>query len=120
LLPRIGFLSYDDPRMLRTVDTICEELDEDGLLRRYLAPDGLREDEGVFLACTFWLVTCLALQGRPGRARLHYRRAMGCANDVGLFAEEFDVAGERLLGNFPLGLTHVSQIAAHMALAGIE
>ncbi|MGN6702438.1 MAG: glycoside hydrolase family 15 protein, partial [Burkholderiaceae bacterium] len=117
LLPRTGFLDYDDPRMVRTVDAIRKELDRDGLLARYNAPDGLKGKEGVFLPCTFWLVSCLAMQGRHDPAWKHYRRALQCANDIGLFSEEYDTAHNRMLGNFPQALTHVSQITARLALA---
>lgn len=116
LLPRIGFVAYDDPRMLRTVDAICTDLDHGGLLARYNSPDGLPGDEGVFLPCTFWLVGCLAAQGRLDAAWDYYRRARGCANDVGLLPEEFSTGKGEMLGNFPQGLTHVSQIMARLAL----
>lgn len=117
LLPRIDFLAYDDPRMLRTADAIYSELDWKGLLRRYNSPDNLPGPEGIFLPCTFWLVACLAYQGRREQAREYYERALTCANDVGLFSEEFDVEQGQMLGNFPQGLTHVSQIMAALALA---
>jgi GH15 family glucan-1,4-alpha-glucosidase len=120
LLPEIGFLAYEDPRMLRTVDAICETLDKDGLLARYNSPDGLPGREGAFLPCTFWLVKCLARQGRRAQAWEYYRRACACANDVGLFSEEYDVANRLMLGNFPQGLSHVSQVTARLALAGSE
>lgn len=116
LLPRVGLLAYDDPRMLRTADAICEALDYRGLLRRYVSADGLAGREGVFLPCTFWLVNCLAHQGRHEQAWAYYRRAVACANDLGLFSEEFDVDNQQMLGNYPLGLTHVSQIMARLAL----
>jgi len=116
LLPRIGLVDADDPRMLRTADAICRELDHGGLLRRYDSPDGLRGGEGVFLPCTFWLVSCLAAQGRVEPAWKYYRRATGCANELGLFSEEYDPKADEMLGNFPQGLTHVSQIMARLAL----
>lgn len=116
LLPRMGFIAYDDPRMLRTTDAICEELAHDGLIARYHTPDGLPPGEGTFLPCTFWLASCLAYQGRTAAAWRYYRRALACANDVHLFAEEFDPVEAEMLGNFPQGLTHVSQITARIAL----
>jgi GH15 family glucan-1,4-alpha-glucosidase len=116
LLPRMGFIAYDDPRMLRTADAIRQELQRDGLLLRYNAPDGLPGDEGVFLPCTFWLAACLARQGRMDDAWQAYRRASDCANDLGLLSEEYDPTGKRMLGNFPQALTHVSQIMARLAL----
>jgi GH15 family glucan-1,4-alpha-glucosidase len=120
MLPRVGFVAYDDPRMLRTTDAICRELDRDGLLLRYTSPDGLRGPEGMFLPCTFWLATCLAYQGRIAEAQRYYDRAASCANDLGLFSEEFDTGQNQMLGNFPQGLTHVSQIMARLAIAGVE
>lgn len=118
LLPRVGFLPYDDPRMMGTVDAICAELDRDGLLLRYNSEDGLEGEEGMFLPCTFWLVACLAQQGKRERAQRYYERALSCANDLGLFSEEYDVGRGEMLGNFPQGLTHVSQIMARLALEG--
>ncbi len=118
LLPRVGFVAYDDPRMLRTTDAIVEVLDQNGLLLRYNAPDGLPGMEGVFLPCTFWLVACLAYQGRHELAWAYYNRAIACANDLGLFSEEYDTTRGEMLGNFPQGLTHVSQITARLALEG--
>ncbi|MGV3742488.1 MAG: glycoside hydrolase family 15 protein [Burkholderiaceae bacterium] len=120
LLPRVEFIAYDDPRMVRTVDAICEELNEGGLLLRYRTPDSLPGKEGVFLPCTFWLVRCLAKQGREELAREYYERALACANDLGLFSEEYDPQNGEMLGNFPQGLTHVSQITAKLALEKID
>ncbi len=119
LLPVFGFVGYDDPRMVRTTDAIREELEEDGLLRRYGAgSDQLDGLEGSFIACTFWLAEVLARQGRLDEAREVYARALATANDLGLFSEEVDLASGAMLGNFPQGLTHLSQIAAAVALAG--
>lgn len=117
LLPRVGFVAYDDPRMMRTAEAICTTLDRRGLLLRYDALDGVPGPEGAFLPCTFWMVACLAAQGRVDQAWTYYRRALACANDVGLFSEEFDADNGGMLGNFPQGLTHVSQIMARLALS---
>lgn len=117
LLPRTGFVAYDDPRMVRTTDAVRRELDEGGLLQRYRTPDGLPGREGAFVPCTFWLVRCLAYQGRLQLAQEYYDRALNCANALGLFSEEYDTVGNRMLGNFPQALTHVSQITAKLALA---
>jgi GH15 family glucan-1,4-alpha-glucosidase len=116
-LPAAGFLSWEDERMVRTADAIREKLDLGGLLRRYDADDEMPE-EGAFLACSFWLVHCLARQGRIDQARETYDRACSTANDVGLFSEEYDPEAERMLGNFPQALTHLSQIEAAIALGG--
>jgi GH15 family glucan-1,4-alpha-glucosidase len=116
LLPSVGFVAWDDPRMRRTVDAVRRELEVDGLLLRYRGPDGLQGTEGVFVACTFWLAECLARQGRAAQARAAFARASATANDLGLFAEEVDPATGTLLGNFPQALTHLSHIAAAVAL----
>lgn len=116
LLPRVDFVAYDDPRMMRTVDAICETLDKDGLLLRYRGPDGLPGPEGMFLPCTFWLVACLARQGRKELAQVYYDRCIACSNELALFSEEYDMQTRQMLGNYPQGLTHVSQIMAWLAL----
>jgi GH15 family glucan-1,4-alpha-glucosidase len=117
LLPTTGFLEWDDERMVRTADAVREGLDDDGLLRRYKAPDGLGGREGAFLACSFWLAECLANQHRLDEAREVFDRAVSCSNGVGLFSEEWDTRSGEMLGNFPQGLTHLSHIAATVALA---
>jgi GH15 family glucan-1,4-alpha-glucosidase len=121
LLPIYGFVAFDDPRMVRTVQAIREDLEVSGFLRRY-APlsDGLRGREGAFLACSFWLAECLAREGRPGEARKVLRRALSAANDLGLFSEEFDPRRGEMLGNFPQGLSHLSLISAALAIASAE
>jgi len=116
LLPEVGFVAYDDPRMIATTDAIVEGLDAGGLIRRYTADDGLRAGEGAFLPCAFWLAECLARQGRRDKARAIFDRVVACASDLGLFAEEFDSASGELLGNYPQGLTHLAHIAAAQAL----
>jgi GH15 family glucan-1,4-alpha-glucosidase len=116
LLPSVDYVAYDHPRMLATADAITEDLDQSGLLRRYRSHDGLSEDEGIFVACTFWLAECLAHQGRLVQAQTVFERAMGTANDLGLFSEEYDPENQLALGNFPQGLSHLSHIAAVVAL----
>jgi GH15 family glucan-1,4-alpha-glucosidase len=118
LIPTTGFVSWDDDRMVRTVDRIRLELEQDGLLRRYRQNDGLPGEESPFLACSFWLVECLARQGRADEARNVFDRAASTANDLGLFSEEYDTDTGEMLGNFPQGLTHLSHIAAALALGG--
>ncbi len=118
LLPTVEFVAWDDERMLRTVDAIREELDAgDGLLYRYRRDDGLQGQEGAFLCCSFWLVECLARDGRARRGALGVRSHAGPqANDLGLFSEEIDPRSGELLGNFPQGLTHLAHIDAAVAL----
>lgn len=114
-LPAVGFCEWDDERMVRTADAIREGLNFDGLLRRY-DDDGMAP-EGAFLPCSFWLATCLAHQGRRREGSEAFERAAATANDLGLFAEEYDPAEERMLGNFPQALTHLSHIEAALALS---
>src|SRR5260370_41929113 len=104
--------------MAATTDAVRRALDAGGApLRRYKGEDSLQGDEGPFLACSFWLVECLAHQGRMDDARQVFERAAGTANDVGLFSEEVDVKDGSLLGNFPQGISHFSHVAAAVALA---
>jgi pentatricopeptide repeat protein len=121
LLPMSGFVSYDDERMIRTTDAVREALGKDGLLRRYpLNTDGLKGKEGIFLACSFWLVECLARQGRLDEAHKVFQHAISTGNDLGLFSEEYDTETREMLGNFPQGFTHLSLIAAVVALTAME
>ena len=121
LLPTVGFIAYDDDRMVRTVELIQRELGEDGLIRRYpVGDDGMAGKEGVFLACSFWLVECLARQGRLDEAHNVFQRALATGNDLLLFSEEYDTQAGEMLGNFPQGLTHLSLITAAAALAEME
>jgi GH15 family glucan-1,4-alpha-glucosidase len=115
LLPRMAFIDYSDGRMLRTTDAIREDLDDDGLLKRYRSED---TREGAFLACSFWLAECLAHQGRTEDAGAVFDRTLATANDLDLYSEEYDTEARELLGNFPQGLTHLSHISAAVALAG--
>jgi GH15 family glucan-1,4-alpha-glucosidase len=115
-LPVTGFVEWDDPRMVRTTDAVRDELLDRGLVRRHASRDGLPGREGAFLACSFWLVECLARQGRPAEAREVYDAAMETASDLGLFSEEFDTRSGEMMGNFPQALTHLSHVAAAMAL----
>ena len=119
-LPSVDFIPYDDERMVRTVDAVREELDFDGLLRRYTVDDGNGGEEGAFVACTFWLVECLARQGRDDEARAAYDRAIATANELGLMAEEYDPESHEMLGNFPQALSHLSHLEATLALAATE
>ncbi|HJP66735.1 MAG TPA: glycoside hydrolase family 15 protein, partial [Actinomycetota bacterium] len=119
-LPDVGFVEYGDERMIRTVDAIREELGTgSGLLMRFLdRKDHEQRQEGAFLPCSFWLAEALARQERTEEAREVFDATMACANDLGLFSEEADPQTGEMLGNIPQGLTHMSHIAAAMALAG--
>jgi GH15 family glucan-1,4-alpha-glucosidase len=113
LLPLVGFLPADDPRMRGTIEAIGRELMVDGLVQRYRTHqgvDGLPPGEGVFLACSFWYADCLVLLGRRGEARALFEKLLGLCNDVGLLAEEYDPATQRLLGNFPQAFSHLALI----------
>jgi len=117
LMPLVGFLPATDPRMRLTIEAIAGELTQDGLVLRYrnderLNADGLRGEEGTFVICSFWLVSCLARAGEVDRAQALFDRLTGFANDLGLLAEEIDVAGGELLGNFPQAFSHIGLINA--------
>jgi len=117
LIPRYDFVAYDSAIMVATVDRIRDELSDDhGMIRRYRSADGLSGDEGCFLACTFWLAECLALQDRRNDAREVFERAAALANDLGLFSEEYDLDAGEMLGNFPQGLSHYSFVTAAVAI----
>jgi GH15 family glucan-1,4-alpha-glucosidase len=113
LLPLVGFLPPEDPRIVGTVKAIGDDLIIDGLVRRYHTDetkDGLTGNEGVFLACSFWYVDNLVLQGRDQEARAMFDRLLSLTNDVGLLAEEYDPVGHRQLGNFPQAFSHLALI----------
>lgn len=113
LMPLLGFLPPSDPRIAGTVKAIEKDLMHDGFVMRYRTTefdDGLPPGEGTFLACSFWMVDNLALQGRIDDAREMYERLLSLANDVGLLAEEYDPVGKRLVGNFPQGFSHVALV----------
>ena len=116
-----GFLPPEDPRMIGTVDAIQKHLTRDGLVMRYntaKTSDGLKGDEGTFLACSFWMVICLALIGRKDEATAMFERLLALRNDVGLLSEEYEPRQRRMLGNFPQALTHLSLVHAAFALSG--
>ena len=121
LLPAVGFLPADHPRMVSTVAAIQRELVHDGLVRRYLPDedgdvDGVGGDEGVFLACSFWLADVLAGQGRVTEARELFERLLDLRNDVGLLSEEYDPVARRQLGNMPQAFTHLALVGTAMLL----
>ncbi len=119
MMPLVGFLPATDPRVVSTVQAIQRELSVDGLLLRYRDEervDGLPPGEGVFLACSFWLVEVLVLQDRHDEARALFERLLALRNDVGLLAEEYDPAARHQLGNFPQAFTHLALVEAAIAL----
>ena len=117
LMPQVGFLPPDDPRMIGTIAAIERDLMQDGLVRRYATEDvddGVGGAEGAFLVCTFWLVDAYVLSGRFDDARALFDRLLALRNDVGLLAEEYDARSGRQLGNFPQAYSHIGLInAAH-------
>jgi alpha,alpha-trehalase len=122
LMPLVGFLPADDPRMKSTIDAIADDLTDDGLVLRYrnstegVNPDGLTGEEGTFVICSFWLVSCLAKAGELERAEELFGQLAGSANDVGLLAEEIDTATGELLGNVPQAFSHIGLITAARAI----
>jgi GH15 family glucan-1,4-alpha-glucosidase len=121
MVPLVGFLPADDPRVLSTIDATEDRLtDERGLVYRYRSRDGLEGDEGSFLLCTFWLAQALARSGQLARARAVFERAVVYANDVGLLAEEVDPVSGELLGNFPQAFSHIGLVNAAWAIAETE
>ncbi|MFN4089907.1 MAG: glycoside hydrolase family 15 protein [Alphaproteobacteria bacterium] len=113
MIPLVGFLPPDDPRVRRTVEAIERELTVDGLVLRYRSEevqDGLPPGEGAFLACSFWLCDALALIGRRDDAVRRFEGLLALCNDVGLLAEEYDPRTRRQLGNFPQAFSHIALI----------
>jgi GH15 family glucan-1,4-alpha-glucosidase len=122
-IPLVGFLPGTDERVTGTIDAIISELGRDGFVSRYSTADtddGLAGDEGQFLACSFWLVQALALNDRVAEARALFERLLRLSNDLGLLAEEYDVARQRQVGNFPQAFSHLTLIGAAAAIAAAE
>jgi GH15 family glucan-1,4-alpha-glucosidase len=123
LIPLIGFLPADDPRVVGTVEAIQRDLMRDGFVERYRADeenvgvDGLPPGEGVFLPCSFWLAAVLAQQGRREEAVQLYERLLSLRNDLGLISEEYDPERKRLVGNFPQAFTHLTLVETGFTLS---
>jgi GH15 family glucan-1,4-alpha-glucosidase len=120
LIPRVGFLPYEDERVINTIGTIRDELTEDGLVLRYRtneSDDGLSGREGSFLICSFWLVNALWGIGRWSEAEELFERLLALRNDVGLLSEEYDTRAGRLLGNFPQAFTHLALVNCALQLS---
>jgi GH15 family glucan-1,4-alpha-glucosidase len=121
MMPLVGFLPADDPRILATIDATAAHLtDQRGLVYRYRSHDGLEGEEGTFLLCTFWLAHAMALAGQPARARQVFERAATFVNDVGLLSEEVDPVSGELLGNFPQAFSHIGLVNAAWAISEAE
>jgi GH15 family glucan-1,4-alpha-glucosidase len=122
-IPLVGFLPGTDERVTGTIDAISRDLGRDGFVSRYSTSDtddGLPGDEGQFLACSFWLVSGLALNDRVGEARALFERLLALRNDLGLLAEEYDVRRQRQVGNFPQAFSHLTLIGAATAISAAE
>ena len=119
LLPLVGFLPPNDPRIVRTIECIEEQLVVEGLVLRYnttLTDDGLPPGEGAFLACSFWLADAYVLLGRHDDARALYQHLLSLRNDVGLLSEEYNPRTHRFLGNFPQAFSHVALVSTGLNL----
>jgi GH15 family glucan-1,4-alpha-glucosidase len=123
LIPRVGFLPYDDERVVSTIETIRNKLTEDGLVIRYRtdqSDDGLTGREGSFLICSFWMVYALWGIGRHREAEELFERLLALRNDVGLLSEEYDTRAQRLVGNFPQAFTHLALVNCALRLSDRE
>ncbi|HEY7042411.1 MAG TPA: glycoside hydrolase family 15 protein [Nocardioidaceae bacterium] len=120
LIPLVGFLPGDDPRVVGTVKAVEADLLHEGLVLRYLTQtgvDGIEGGEHPFLACSFWLVAALARVGRRDDAEALMERLVALTNDVGLLSEEYDPVHDRMVGNFPQAFSHLALVGAAIALA---
>ncbi len=123
VIPQVGFLPYDDPKMSGTVAQLEHELLDDGLLLRYRTEtgvDGLEPGEHPFLACSFWLVEQYAHSGRKAEGYALMDRLVGLTNELGLLSEEYAIKADRMAGNFPQAFSHLALIRAADALHGAE
>lgn len=112
-IPMVGFLPGDDPRVHSTINAICKELGQDGLIYRYLpeqSGDGLPGDEGTFTMCTLWLCGALIAADRVEEARSLFERVLGMGNHLGLYSEMLDPHTGEYLGNYPQAFTHIALI----------
>ena len=123
LIPALGFLPADDPRVQGTIAAIEKKLVRDGFVLRYVpehANDGLPGSEGAFLACSFWLVDAYAYSGRRREAEALFERLLALRNDLGLLSEEYEPRSGRLIGNFPQAFSHLALVRSASVLGGIE
>jgi GH15 family glucan-1,4-alpha-glucosidase len=120
LIPLVGFLPPDDPRMKGTLEAIGRELMRDGFIARYdtaETEDGLPPGEGVFLPCSFWYVDNLHLQGRQSESVALFEKLLALRNDIGLLSEEYDHTAQRMVGNFPQAFSHIGLITSALNLS---
>lgn len=123
MIPIVGFLPGDDPRMLGTLAAVERDLLREGLVMRYrtdAAGDGVTGNENPFVACGFWLASAYAMAGRLDDAHAHLQRMLGLLNDVDLISEEYDPTHHRMAGNFPQALSHLALVGAIYDLADAE
>ncbi len=119
MIPRVGFLPATDPRVRGTITAIQNGLTEDGFVKRYqttASDDGLPGGEGLFLACSFWLVDALHLAGQQSEASQLFERLLDLRNDVGLLSEEWDPQAGRQLGNTPQAFSHFPLVTSALQL----
>ena len=119
MIPRVGFLPPTDPKVLGTITAIQHGLTEDGFVKRYdtsNSDDGLTGGEGLFLACSFWLVDALHLAGQQHDATQLFERLLELRNDVGLLSEEWDPKAGRQLGNTPQAFSHFPLVTSALQL----
>lgn len=120
LLPLVGFLEFDDPRVKSTIKACEDELMKNGFMLRYINEDGLDGEEGSFLLCNFWYVQCLAKLGEVDKAKKVLSTTLKAANRLGLLAEEFDSRTKTILGNFPQAFSHVGFLNSVKAIMEVE
>ena len=123
MIPKVGFLPPDDPRVAKTVEAVEKYLLRDGFVLRYDTQhgiDGLPGREGAFLACSFWLVDNYACLGRMDEANALFERLLSLRNHLGLLSEEYDPVTKRQIGNFPQGFSHLSLISSAQTLSDLE
>jgi GH15 family glucan-1,4-alpha-glucosidase len=119
VIPRVGFLSGSDPRVRGTIDAVQREITQDGFVMRYRpgpSDDGLPGGEGIFVACSFWLVDALHGAGRETEAVELFERLLDIRNDVGLLSEEWDPVAKRQLGNTPQAFSHFPLVVSGLQL----
>ena len=125
LIPSVGFLPGDDPRVIGTIDAIQRYLQVDGFVRRYITdettgPDGMRGEEATFIVCTFWLADALCLAGRLDEAKETFQRVLDLRSDLGLLSEEYDVRQARQIGNIPQAYSHIGVVNTASNLSAKE